>query len=61
MFRVCYAPGRDSTRPASTCCGTRAATIAYALGVDWRQIQDMLGHSELGTTMNLYVDDVPHL
>lgn len=38
-----------------------AATIAYALGVDWRQIQDMLGHSELGTTMNLYVDDVPHL
>lgn len=38
-----------------------AATMAYALGVDPRQIQDMLGHSQLGTTMNLYVDQVPHL
>lgn len=38
-----------------------AATMAYALGVDWRQIQDMLGHSQLGTTMNLYVDEVPRL
>lgn len=38
-----------------------AATMAYALGVDWRQIQDMLGHSLLGTTMNLYVDEVPRL
>lgn len=38
-----------------------AATIAYALGVDWRQIQHMPGHSELGTTMNLYVDEVPQL
>jgi len=38
-----------------------AATMAYALGVDPRQIQEMLGHSELGTTMNLYVDHVPQL
>lgn len=38
-----------------------AATMAYALGVDWRQIQDMLGHSLIGTTMNLYVDEVPRL
>jgi integrase len=38
-----------------------AATMAYALGVNWRQIQDMLGHSLLGTTMNLYVDEVPRL
>ena len=35
--------------------------MAYALGVDPRQIHDMLGHSQLGTTMNLYVDQVPHL
>lgn len=43
------------------CARHTAATIAYTLGVDWRQMQDMLGHSELGTTMDLYVDDVPHL
>ncbi|WP_239382635.1 site-specific integrase [Frankia sp. CIT1] len=33
-----------------------AATMAYALGVDWKQIQDMLGHTMLSTTMDIYVD-----
>jgi integrase len=32
-----------------------AATMAYALGVDWKQIQAMLGHTMLSTTMDIYV------
>lgn len=35
-----------------------AATMAYALGVDWKQIQGMLGHTMLSTTMDIYVDMV---
>ncbi len=35
-----------------------AATMAYALGVDWKQIQAMLGHTMLSTTMDIYVDMV---
>ncbi|WP_277602665.1 tyrosine-type recombinase/integrase [Candidatus Protofrankia datiscae] len=39
-----------------------AATMAYALGVDWKQIQAMLGHTMLSTTMDIYVDmvDIVH-
>ncbi|WP_338083902.1 site-specific integrase [Candidatus Frankia nodulisporulans] len=33
-----------------------AATMAYALGVDWKEIQAMLGHTMLSTTMDIYVD-----
>jgi integrase len=32
--------------------------MAYALGVDWKQIQQMLGHTMLSTTMDIYVDMV---
>nr|MDT0664445.1 tyrosine-type recombinase/integrase [Micromonospora sp. DSM 115978] len=32
-----------------------AATMAYALGVDWKQLQGMLGHTMLSTTMDIYV------
>lgn len=38
-----------------------AATMAFALGVDWKQIQAMLGHSALAVTMDTYVDRVPDL
>jgi integrase len=38
-----------------------AATIARSLGVDWREIQEMLGHSSDQVTKLIYVDMIPDL
>jgi integrase len=38
-----------------------AGTLARALGVDWKDIQMMLGHSSIKITMDIYVDEVPEL
>lgn len=32
--------------------------MAYALGVDWKQMRGMLGHTMLSTTTDIYVDMV---
>lgn len=38
-----------------------AATISRSLGVDWREIQEMLGHSSDQVTKLIYVDMIPDL
>lgn len=35
-----------------------AATIARRLGVDWKEIQAMLGHASAQITQDIYVDDI---
>lgn len=59
MAAVCKKAGLDR-RGLHTLRHT-AATSAHELGVDWKEIQHMLGHADLGTTMNVYVDMVPQL
>ena len=38
-----------------------AATLLLALGVDLRTIMETLGHSQIGTTMNIYAGVIPEL
>lgn len=50
----------DQSRSPHTLRHT-AATVARALGVDWKDIQVMLGHASIKITMDIYVDAVPEM
>jgi len=46
-------------RIGSTTCGTRCASLLLAQGVSRRVVMDVLGHSQLSITIDLYSHVVP--